>query len=1212
MPTNARPLQLGRRRLAVDAASLILDPFQVFRLTATITVHDEDGEFDVDYRCQQCFQWFISECNSDDAYNEVNIGVINNRMTSTGEETRIQSTLKIDSIRTTANNLCVDSSAKMQHLLQPECRYLFKIIVADRKEEHSFENEFEHYFYANSPPSNNQSDSCSIPSSPPWTALDTINMDCTGWTDPNGDDGLIEYNLMMKTNGFHSTLQWQSDPSAVSGSFPAGSTDFMYLIRDEDGMIECDGLQQEIIKVNPTQTVEALLAAVDEVSIPNLNAIATVTKEMYQNGNISLEIAQQITKKAILRVLNETNQDKASDVLSSIWVLIELTDERDFFTLLEAELVLDQLVGPLEDQMIEFMRGTEGRTVGLQLVESLCPLMANLVDRLESVWAPRDTTTDGTWWERQNAVAQRVEVSVSKLLEVSLFGAVNGETARCQQKDIDVIAMVIDNTDNGSINLDANHWMTVPIHLLNSSCVVTFGTSQRDVYIPINANDTSSDMMLRYTVSIHVNCKEDSDGKRRRLSEADRCHPWVFEVPLSDPTDDKEVEPWEERDIPNCGSWNKQGYWDATGVWASRGKEGTLQCSSTHLSTFSAASRSFIPKTNVADEWTLRSFNLDNIIKYPTVPLTILALFILSFFICIEIPDRGNRPLLAMENSIFERYHRENADLPMNNRPKELMEIQYIESFMPNKEKMGQGACAIVNRSFTALKSLFKLQWKLFGLDFKNGHSICSVFQRSAGTNFTSKQRIACFFLYLSTVMGSTALFYGQRQQQWAAHAVSFLVSLFSSAPEALIRRMFRKSRSKLMRSDQLRLQSIEVNEAHRGVYTGNSVLEQRMSYIFEDGTKAAARDVYRIHQASSRSDKIQMMNSIRMLLLSKMYPYPHWVKHLAWILLLIGSAAGIFSAILFGLQFDLSYDFRVIRKRDECWENNLKEVLNEEYSDFYVKEKNLQLVFKAAFAENIRDSSSWLLSLLESLVLSLVFTQPLSIYIMTWIKLIAFTNNLELDDGIGNLLKLFNVLFCGCFRSQHQEEHDVEGVEEENLNVSATGAPGRQLDIYGFYGNLNLFVNDEEVQTESRQQLMAKARLLGKDLMRQQRGLLVPSSSEEPGSPELSVSSTMDEMEDISKGIMVDDHTQMDEEKGNDDVSGDRNLLRRSRQLTGISIDTIANAIERNQSHQESTIPESDERVSSGVDRERIGYHKARILWTYLLAQNESERKDD
>ena len=102
---------------------------------------------------------------------------------------------------------------------------------------------------------------------------------------------------------------------------------------------------------------------------------------------------------------------------------------------------------------------------------------------------------------------------------------------------------------------------------------------------------------------------------------------------------------------------------------------------------------------------------------------------------------------------------------------------------MPNQDKLGQGIKPIIT-SPNDKKSLRKLQFELFKTYLRNDHTLLALFQRTAGTNFSLKQRLGCFFMYLATVMVVTAAFYGIEQSNPGQDIfASFMISLFSTLP---------------------------------------------------------------------------------------------------------------------------------------------------------------------------------------------------------------------------------------------------------------------------------------------------------------------------------------------------------------------------------------------------------------------------------------------
>eukprot|EP01084_Bolivina_argentea_P226873 383163_1 len=95
-----------------------------------------------------------------------------------------------------------------------------------------------------------------------------------------------------------------------------------------------------------------------------------------------------------------------------------------------------------------------------------------------------------------------------------------------------------------------------------------------------------------------------------------------------------------------------------------------------------------------------------------------------------------------------------------------------------------------------------KLHWNLFTIDLRNDHTLLSVFQRTAGTNFSTRQRLACFFMYLSTIIVVSATFYGVENGHILGDiSASFLMSLFGTAPVLIVKILFYYSKPSIIKS---------------------------------------------------------------------------------------------------------------------------------------------------------------------------------------------------------------------------------------------------------------------------------------------------------------------------------------------------------------------------------------------------------------------------
>merc|ERR1719361_2442878 len=95
------------------------------------------------------------------------------------------------------------------------------------------------------------------------------------------------------------------------------------------------------------------------------------------------------------------------------------------------------------------------------------------------------------------------------------------------------------------------------------------------------------------------------------------------------------------------------------------------------------------------------------------------------------------------------------------------------------------------------------LNWGLYLINLRNDHTLLSVVQRTAGTNFSTRQRLACFFMYLSTIMVASAMFYGVEQQGFGDITASFLISLFATAPVLATKQLFLKSKPTVIESQR-------------------------------------------------------------------------------------------------------------------------------------------------------------------------------------------------------------------------------------------------------------------------------------------------------------------------------------------------------------------------------------------------------------------------
>eukprot|EP01083_Nonionella_stella_P008237 23713_1 len=214
--------------------------------------------------------------------------------------------------------------------------------------------------------------------------------------------------------------------------------------------------------------------------------------------------------------------------------------------------------------------------------------------------------------------------------------------------------------------------------------------------------------------------------------------------------------------FPSCDFWNvADSLWDTAGCFVYNITNTTVTCGCTHLTTFSVKEDRLIPEATILTEIDWRELTLYNLYHYPTVWLTCLSLLIVFLIICWINPKSGKintRSILAFEDIIYKSVQEEKLWEDIAG-----LEIKYITDLMPNQHLLGRGISKVAS-TYEAKKSICLLQLKLFAAYLRNDHTLLSLFQRTAGTNFSVKQRLGCFFMYLCTVMVATGTFYGLDQ----------------------------------------------------------------------------------------------------------------------------------------------------------------------------------------------------------------------------------------------------------------------------------------------------------------------------------------------------------------------------------------------------------------------------------------------------------------
>ena len=123
--------------------------------------------------------------------------------------------------------------------------------------------------------------------------------------------------------------------------------------------------------------------------------------------------------------------------------------------------------------------------------------------------------------------------------------------------------------------------------------------------------------------------------------------------------------------------------------------------------------------------------------------MILLDIFVIVCLINPRSVAKDSKSIMAYEDDIYKSVWEQKIWADVAGK-----EIKYITTHMPNLHLMGQGI-KIVASTTKAKKALCYLEFRLFRQYLRNDHTSCSVIHRTAGTNFSVKQRLACFYVFM-------------------------------------------------------------------------------------------------------------------------------------------------------------------------------------------------------------------------------------------------------------------------------------------------------------------------------------------------------------------------------------------------------------------------------------------------------------------------------
>ena len=145
-------------------------------------------------------------------------------------------------------------------------------------------------------------------------------------------------------------------------------------------------------------------------------------------------------------------------------------------------------------------------------------------------------------------------------------------------------------------------------------------------------------------------------------------------------------------------------------------------------------------------------------LQFPTIPIVLFSLTFIIIFLCCCLNEKSNKPLIAYDDVLYGNFTKN-----MLNNTEQGKEIQILHE--------------------SENKNLCKKSILLFILYIKNGHPLLSLFQRTEGTNYSTKQRLSVFLMFILSILAWSAFFYGWDLTIFGSIMSTFYQSLGSFIP---------------------------------------------------------------------------------------------------------------------------------------------------------------------------------------------------------------------------------------------------------------------------------------------------------------------------------------------------------------------------------------------------------------------------------------------
>ena len=1153
-------VSFGGDGIPIPSTSYLSDPFGRFEATINVVISDHNNILgDNVAECVSCFVW---QYRADDDNQWIDINHKENddiSITISQELNEYTTKLILQSIRRLNAGYCVDDKAKANHPFQPDMEYQLRLkFVKDTDAIFISETSNVLYFETNDLPVGGK---CIIQNECNLFPLEPYNLFCDFWETENGT--ALEYNALIG-DVVMSSAGFVDDARAITGIAPSGNASITVLIKEQNeyNAITCfrinttfktigEVLSESSENLTSTELVSNILEIIDNITATSsftespdeAVSICCVVGELYESNLTNQTESKQIMHDVIQNILETSTVVSPSNASSNITGDAIITELATVTTVTSNVEIVD------------------GEFTTKKLVEEYLPDVFEAVNLYIDIFE-NDNSSNGSSAKIQNAlysIGKKNQEFISNL-EATMFDSITNQTAiNVTDGDIAAVNLLSESLvdfhtlaasnalalsdigetfnyekteydDNGTVIayklVNAIKFGVDKVSAGKPSCGGK-GQSLRipsnvvdqyrgDLYCTFLAQKTTNFVPQRDQYESRIGISEgivtatiyDSAPRRRRLTEtvkSSQCDPYLITIELVDSMKyDLNMALSESSDFPSCDFWNtNESLWDTEGCFVYGITNDSVICGCTHLTTFSLSATKMTPEMNVITDIEPKELTISNLLRYPVVWASSIFFLIVFLIIC-AINPRGSavhqRSIIALEDSIYQSVRDEKLSKDIIGK-----EIKWYAS-IPNPQSLGQGMLSQLRTKDDVL-SMLKIHFNLYRVYLNNHHLLLFLFQRSAGTNLCVRQRLALFYLYMSLVMVSEAIFYGREQSTPLQDiTASFITSLVSTLPTFVIKKLFIKRKPRKTKStkagsidcasrrkpvirskDGIRklvlefdvesqvagtdgTEKMELMDSTKPLDTNSASKKKKTSPQKKSGSKKKAASKKRNtatknknssqKQTSSKKkrtsstestaagstdsgprmnvvnlskDNIRRLDKISALrerLFNKKYKLPPICNEIAWCILMVISLMACFIAVcfcsfcvlnmvswsqvshqkhfafqvLYGLLFDLTVKQRQNTRSPhshlydaDCWNSSLKLRIEDDLSTIVFNEEFMEQIENNKSSYGGSDAASWLLAIGQSTLLSLVLWQPMTIAIITWLKIWMFTWNLEL-----------------------------------------------------------------------------------------------------------------------------------------------------------------------------------------------------------------------